>query len=167
MRPGSECTTRGGAGSDAGATALKRYEVPVPPDARRERDWLEPDRPDRVCPPRPEALWLLPLRLCELRVPRLDVLPLCELRVPRLDVLALCALRVGRLRERDELPPPEAAATPSRAPRTAPRVAVTATSPAFIAPASAYTAPRLNSSRARGDTAAAVAAATTPASLSM
>jgi hypothetical protein len=60
--------------------------------------------------------------------------------------------------------PLDCAATPAFAPRTAPRAAATVTSPAFSTPANPYTAPRRKSSRARGDTAAAVAAATTPVS---
>ena len=53
--------------------------------------------------------------------------------------------------------------TPEAAPRTAPYT----TSPAFIAPASPYTAPCRIRFRARGETAAAVAATATPISLSI
>jgi hypothetical protein len=56
---------------------------------------------------------------------------------------------------------------PEAAPRTAPRAALYTTSPAFIAPASPYTAPRRMMLRARGETAAAVAATATPISLSI
>jgi hypothetical protein len=58
-------------------------------------------------------------------------------------------------------------AAPFLAPCTAPRAAAIATSPAFSNPANPYTAPRRSSSLARGETAAAVAAAIAPASRSM
>jgi hypothetical protein len=68
------------------------------------------------------------------------------------------------LLEPDEEPLPF---TPEAAPRTIPRAAPNTTSPAFIAPANPYTAPRRMRPRARGDTAAAVAATAIPISLSI
>ena len=57
--------------------------------------------------------------------------------------------------------------TPDAAPRTIPRAAPNTTSPAFIAPARPYTAPRRIRFRARGETTAAVAATAIPTSLSI
>jgi len=149
-RPGSEWMTRGASavGSSSSAEPVKRYLFDAPEEARDPARVvrLEPERelrlervvPDDERPPREEAP--LPLERLGWRVP--------------------------------EDPPDEdrvvvVAAAPSLAPRTAPRPAASATSPAFIRPARPYTAPRRKSSLARGETAAAVAAAIAPASRSM
>jgi hypothetical protein len=91
-------------------------------------------------------------------------------RLPELRRLALeereprAADEEPLLLDPDEEPPPF---TPDAAPRTMPRAAPNTTSPAFIAPASPYTAPCRMRPRARGDTAAAVAATAIPISLSI
>jgi hypothetical protein len=147
MRPGSEWTTRGASGGGSSSTEEegKRYEFDAPDEALRDRARVVRRELDRLEPER------------ELRPERV---PLELARVPP-------ERRAWRDPEAVPVEVREVAAAPSLAPRTAPRAAAVATSPAFSNPAKPYTAPRRSSSLARGETAAAVAAAIAPASLSM
>jgi len=142
-----------GGGSRSAAEGVKRYELdgPAPEEVlRRERDWVVRREPEL---------------LARLEVP--DAERLADER-PAEERLAEDEERLVRDRpELDVLPDELAAEAPFFAPCTAPRAAAAATSPAFISPASPYTAPRRSSSLARGETAAAVAAAIAPASRSM
>ena len=127
-----------------------------PPNRRMARDSFHRLDPDREL--RPERVPLEPERVPPLEPERVP--PLEPERVPP-------ERRVWRELETLLAEVREVAAAPSLAPRAAPRAAATATSPAFNNPAKPYTAPRRNSSLARGETAAAVAAAIAPASRSM
>ena len=146
----------------------------------RERVWpvrREPDPPEREPEREPELDRLLlarvpPVRLALARVPPERVPPE---RVPpeRVPPERLVPERLEPEREPPDprvwpdVDPRDELAAPFLAPCTAPRAAATATSPAFSRPANPYTAPCRSSSLARGETAAAVAAAMAPASRSM
>ncbi|MBV9310192.1 MAG: hypothetical protein JOZ73_05140 [Solirubrobacterales bacterium] len=135
---------------------LLREEVAPEPEPDPELDLLEPD-PLELDPLEREPLEREPLE-------REPLEPEFERRLR----LERCPPLRARLCEREPLPLllalPEASAAPFFAPRTAPLAAPAAKSAVFITPASPYTAPRRNSSLARGDTAAAVAAAIAPVS---
>ena len=145
---------------------LLREEVAPEPEPDPELDLLEPDllEPD---PLEPDPLELDPLEREPLEREPLEREPL-EPEFERRLRLERCPPLRARLCEREPLPLllalPEASAAPFFAPRTAPLAAPAAKSAVFITPASPYTAPRRNSSLARGDTAAAVAAAIAPVS---